>query len=75
MPTGAEMTYTYDTYHNVTTATTSEGQTYKFTYDNYGNNTKVSVTAGGKTIQTSAAYTADGNFMSSATDALGNVTT
>ena len=37
----AKMTYTYDSYHNVKTATTEEGLVYNFAYDAYGNNTAV----------------------------------
>ncbi len=75
LPTGAAMTYTYDSAHNVTSATTAEGQVYSFTYDGYGNNTAVSITAGGVTMQSTAAYTADGNYLASATDTAGNTTT
>ena len=72
LPTGAEMTYTYDAYKNVKTATTAEGLNYRFEYDHYGNNTKVSITSDGKTISSTGTYTADGNYMTSSTDALGN---
>ena len=73
--TGSELTYTYDNYHNVLTATSSEGQVYHFTYDTYGNNTAVSITAGNETMSSSATYTSDGNRMATTTDAKGNVTT
>jgi len=75
MPNGSELKYTYDGYHNVLTATTAEGQRYSFTYDRYGNNTKVSTVSGGKTLQSTATYTADGNYPVTVTDALGNTTT
>ena len=39
------MTYTYDDYHNVKTATTEIGTVYTFTYDDYGNNTKAAENA------------------------------
>lgn len=75
-----KMTYTYyENSHNVKTATTEEGYVYTFTYDDYGNNTSVSITEKTEnevkqTISTSATYTADGNYMATATDALGKVT-
>ena len=70
----AKMTYTYDAWHNVETATTELGQVYNFVYDTYGNNTSVSITAGGKTVKSTAAYTTDGHRLESTTDALGNTT-
>ena len=72
--TGSELTYTYDNYHNVLTATTSEGQVYHFTYDTYGNNTAVSITAGNETMSSSATYSSDGNRLDHTTDAKGNST-
>ena len=75
LSTGAELTYTYDDYHNVLTATTEEGLAYAFTYDDYGNNLTVSVSDGTNTISTSATYTADGNRMATATNSLGKITT
>jgi len=38
LPSGASQTYTYDSYHNVLTATSPEGVSSSFTYDTYGNN-------------------------------------
>ena len=75
LPTGAALTYTYDSYHNVKTATTAEGELYSFSYDTYGNNTSVSITSGGSTITSTAAYTDDGNRLTSTTNALGDRTT
>ena len=75
LPTGAELTYTYDDYHNVLTATTQTGVKYEFTYDAYGNNTSVSIVDGSTKITTSATYTSDGNRIATTTDAAGNVTT
>lgn len=74
-----KMSYTYDKYHNVLTATTKEGYVYTFTYDDYGNNTSVSITEKTenevkKTITSSATYTDNHNHIATATDALGNVT-
>lgn len=43
LPSGASQTYTYDSYHNVLTATSPEGVSSSFAYDTYGNNTQVSV--------------------------------
>lgn len=71
----AKMTYTYDSYHNVKTAKTESGHTYSFAYDTYGNNTQVSISSGAQTLSSSATYTANGNLLSTATDALGQVTT
>ena len=75
LPSGAQLTYVYDNYHNVTQATTDTGVVYKFTYDTYGNNTAVEIVSGGKSIKSSAAYSTDGNRMTSATDATGKTTT
>ncbi len=75
LPSGAELTYTYDDHHNVLTATSAEGLVYHFTYDAYGNNTSVSMTSGGKTLTSTATYTSDGNRLASTTDALGKTTT
>ena len=75
LPTGAELTYTYDDYHNVKTATTETGVKYEFTYDTYGNNTSVSVVNGTKKITSSATYTSDANRIATITDSAGNVTT
>ena len=70
-----KMSYDYDDYHNVETATTQEGLTYNFTYDTYGNNTAVSISKDDITMSSSATYTTDGNRLESTTDALGEVTT
>ena len=70
-----KVTYEYDEWHNVTKATTEEGQVYDFTYDVYGNNTKVSITADGTVMETSATYSDGGNRLLTTTDALGKVTT
>ena len=67
--------YTYDSYHNVKTATTAEGEVYSFNYDTYGNNTSVSIASGGSTITSTAVYTDDGNRLTSTTNALGDRTT
>ena len=75
LPSGAALTYTYDSYHNVQTATSDTGVVYKFTYDTYGNNTSVSIVSGSVKLTSSAAYTDDGNRLSSTTDAAGKVTT
>ena len=72
LPTGAVLTYTYDNYHNVKTATTDMGTVYNFSYDAWGNNTSVSIGSG---ISATATYTGDGNRMATSTDAAGNTTT
>ena len=74
-----KMSYTYDDYHNVLTATTEEGYVYTFAYDDYGNNTSVSITEKTenevkKTMTSSATYTENGDFLVSTTDALGKIT-
>ena len=70
-----KMTYGYDSYHNVQTATTDEGLVYNFEYDDYGNNTMVSITSNGQTISSTAEYTENGDLLKSTKDALGNQTT
>ena len=75
LPSGAELTYTYDDYHNVKTATSDTGVVYNFAYDAYGNNTSVSIVSGSVNLTSSAAYTSDGNRLASTTDAVGKVTT
>lgn len=75
LPSGAELNYTYDDYHNVKTATTEEGLSYAFAYDKYGNNTSVSIVNGSSKITSTATYSSDGNRLLSTTDALGNTTT
>lgn len=75
LPSGAAMTYTYDDYHNVKTATSDTGVVYSFAYDTYGNNTSVSIASGSVKLTSSAVYTSDGNRLSSATNAAGKVTT
>ena len=72
----AKMTYTYDSWHNVDTATSADGIVYEFDYDDYGNNTEVSIVSGGTRITSTAAYTTDdNNRLASTTDALGKTTT
>ena len=75
LPSGAALTYTYDSYHNVKTATSDTGVVYNFVYDAYGNNTSVSIVSGSVNLTSSAAYTSDGNRLASTTDAAGKVTT
>ena len=75
LPSGASQTYTYDSYHNVLTATSPEGVVSGFTYDTYGNNTKVTVGSGDQKITSTAAYSSNGNLLTSVTDALGQTTT
>lgn len=75
LPSGAALTYTYDDWHNVKTATSDTGVVYNFAYDTYGNNTSVSIVSGSVKLTSSAAYTTDGNRLSTTTDAAGKVTT
>ena len=75
LPSGAALTYTYDSYHNVKTAKSAEGLSYSFEYDKYGNNTSVSIVNGSSKITSTATYSSDGNRLVSTTDALGNTTT
>ena len=75
LPDNTSMTYTYDNYHNVLTATSSTGLVYTFTYDTYGNNTSVSVAGEGKILTSSATYSSNGNALVTSTDTAGNVTT
>ena len=74
LPSGASLTYTYDSYHNVLSATSPEGVVSNFTYDTYGNNTKVTVGSGTKKLTASATYTSNGDQLSTVTDALGQTT-
>ena len=77
LPTGAKLTYEYDSFHNVKKATTAEGLIYEFEYDEdgYGNNTKVSIINGTQKITSTATYSTDGNRLVSTTDALEQTTT
>ena len=78
------LTYTYDDYHNVKTATSSTGEKYTFVYDyelpdgddtnDYGNNVSVSIGEGNTKITISATYTEDGNYLESTINDLANVT-
>jgi len=74
LPTNVTLEYTYDLHHNVTSATSSSGMLYSLTYDEYGNNTSVTLKSETGNTSSSAAYTENGNFPVSATDALGNTT-
>lgn len=56
-------------------ATSPEGVVANFTYDTYGNNTKVTVGSGIKKMSATAAYTTNGNQLTSITDTLGQTTT
>ena len=75
LPSGAKLTYEYDTCHNVVEAKSDTGVVYNFEYDTYGNNTSVSIVSGDVKLTSSAAYTTDGNRLASTTDAAGKVTT
>ena len=74
LPSGAKQTYTYDSYHNVLSATSPEGVVSNFTYDAYGNNTKVTLGSDAKKISAAATYTTNGNQLASVKDTRGNTT-
>ena len=59
----------------MTKAVSPEGVTSRFTYDTYGNIKTVKLGSGSQTISASAVYTANGDQVSSVTDALGQTTT
>ena len=67
------MTYDYDNYHNVTSATSEEGVVYRFEYDTYGNNKVVSVVNGEEEISTWAYYSENGNRLEDTLDPLNRV--
>lgn len=66
---GYSYTYTYDSRHNMTQATSQSGTKYCYTYDNNGNPTALTV-KGSETvyIETGASYTSNGAFVSATTD-------
>ena len=72
LPSGAELKYTYDDYHNVKESTSGEGIRSQFSYDSYGNNTSVkvmnSLDPSGSVIGIDAFYTDDGNYLKSVID-------
>ena len=80
LPNGEIEEYTYYQDENgkntplVKTATTKTGVVSSFEYDDYGNNTKVTVTADGKTLTSTAEYTDNGDQLVSVTDPLGKTT-
>ena len=73
LPGGASVTYIYDDYHNVKTASTKAGVTSQFGYDEYGNNTSVKVVnpsdSSGSVMEANASYTADGSYLTQIIDA------
>ena len=72
LPGGAELKYTYDSSHNVSTATSKQNVKSTFTCDKYGNNTSVKMlnanNTAGSVIEANATYTTDGNFIASLTN-------
>lgn len=80
---GATTTNTYSNHNLKTTkqsytspdGTTVNISTTTYSYDSYGNQTKSSTYSDGVEKITSAAYTSSGNFLSTITDEMGNVTT
>ncbi|MCD2347840.1 DNRLRE domain-containing protein, partial [Clostridium guangxiense] len=71
-PSGNQYKYEYDGKRNITKATTAMNVVYSFQYDSYGNPIKSTTSGTTNHIDSSAAYTSDGNYMSSLTDAMGN---
>lgn len=67
---GYQYSYTYDSNHNMTQATSQNGITkYCYQYDSNGNPTALSIKGNGSmSIETEASYTANGAFVSSTTD-------
>lgn len=74
-PKGNSFTYNYDGKHNILNATSAENVVYSFTYDSYGN--PLTSKVGGSTlyIDSSASYTASGNYIKTIKDASGNTAT
>ncbi|MBP3923084.1 MAG: DNRLRE domain-containing protein [Ruminiclostridium sp.] len=73
-PTGNSYSYTYDSKHNLLTATSENNVKYSFSYDVFGNplTMKQSDSEGGLSINSSATYTPDGNYLKTLTDSRGN---
>ena len=73
-PTGYSYNYTYDEKHNLLTALSENNVKYSFTYDNFGNPLTMMQSSpdGSLNINSSATYTANGNYLSTLTDARGN---
>ncbi|MBR6563138.1 MAG: DNRLRE domain-containing protein, partial [Clostridia bacterium] len=66
--TGESFEYTYNSRHQVTSVTKTVGdstQTADYEYDRYGNTTSVALSASGSNLKitSSAAYSADGNYL------------
>jgi RHS repeat-associated protein len=72
---GNNFQYEYDANHNVTKGTSAMNVVYSFTYDSSGNPVTSKVGDSSIYINSSAAYTPDGNYMSSLTDSSGNTVT
>jgi RHS repeat-associated protein len=72
---GNQTNYTYNSSHDLTSTTSAEGVTTSSTYDSYGNQTTAKVGGSSTFIQSSSAYTSDGNYLSSTTDSSGNTIT
>ena len=76
-PSGYDYEYTYDSKHNMLTATSERDVKYTYTYDSYGN--PITLTASDSTgslnISSSTEYSSDGNYPVSLTDCRGNTVT
>ncbi|QLY78026.1 carbohydrate binding domain-containing protein [Clostridium intestinale] len=71
-PKGNQFKYEYDSKKNITKATSAENLIYNFEYDSYGNAIKSKISGASLFIESSASYTANGNYISSVSDSLGN---
>lgn len=68
---GNSFNYTYDTKHNILSAASAENVVYSFTYDSYGNPLTSKVGETTLFINSSAAYTSNGNYIKTLTDSFG----
>lgn len=71
LPNGQNYTYTYDTKHNPLTATSATGVLLTMTYDGKGNVTSVREGDSTTHVKSTAAYTANGNYLAQLTDPFG----
>lgn len=65
-------TFEYDSKNNLIKNTSNEGVINSYTYDSYGNIVMSKTGEGTSFIETSTDYTANGNYVKSKTDSLGN---
>ncbi len=69
--------YTYDSKHNLTSATSTNGVKYNYSYDDYGNvlGLVVNGSSGSESISSSISYKDNNSLVSTTTDAAGGTTT